>query len=475
MPITTTYNVMDYGAVGNGTTDDSAAFQSALNAAATAGFGTEVVVPIGLFLIAHPITVPWGVSLKGLADGRSFYPYNQDGATNPLTTAWGPTLLIEDNVGIAHGGGTAGGTSANTTILTNGASAVTDLIFGYPQQTVPAVTTSAFTPIAYPWTIALGNGTTSTGRGTTNSSAYHPGVSLANCLFLNSYQAIRLVGGAHVVENTSGGAFSRGLMVDNSPDLNVLRKVGFGPAWDAYIPGVAFAETNADRFCLGSLIAFSFFRCDGLFAEDLTSEYSYVSYDMNYASGQGAANMGRVNRIYSENAGYAAVRQSGPQAPDSWVLDDCLFVPMNYWYSLEDLGQGHAAGMTASGVVTSSASAAIPNMPVGAGGQCDFSRMRNYALGGNGSGPGAHVTQAVTLATTTVGMTGNYANPAPNWLTLYCTANGTMNVYYDVNRTRPIVQLVTSATLRIPPGGWFGFDASGGGTATQVTISPVAD
>jgi hypothetical protein len=49
------FNVMDYGADGDGQTDDSQAFAAALDAAAEAGGGT-VLVPNGKFVIASPIS-----------------------------------------------------------------------------------------------------------------------------------------------------------------------------------------------------------------------------------------------------------------------------------------------------------------------------------------------------------------------------------------------------------------------------------
>ena len=56
---------MDYGAVGNGTTDDTAAFQKALDAAAAAGGGT-VHAPRGNYFFAGHLNVPDAVTLAGL-------------------------------------------------------------------------------------------------------------------------------------------------------------------------------------------------------------------------------------------------------------------------------------------------------------------------------------------------------------------------------------------------------------------------
>lgn len=50
----TVFNVKAYGATGNGTTDDSAAIQSAINAAASAGGGV-VYVPAGTYLLSATV------------------------------------------------------------------------------------------------------------------------------------------------------------------------------------------------------------------------------------------------------------------------------------------------------------------------------------------------------------------------------------------------------------------------------------
>ncbi|WP_040262492.1 M10 family metallopeptidase C-terminal domain-containing protein [Pseudomonas massiliensis] len=51
--MTTTFNVMDYGAKGDGATDDTRAIQLAINAAAKAG-GGEVRIPPGTFIVSGP-------------------------------------------------------------------------------------------------------------------------------------------------------------------------------------------------------------------------------------------------------------------------------------------------------------------------------------------------------------------------------------------------------------------------------------
>ncbi len=60
-----TWNVVEYGAKGDGRTDDTAAFQRALDAAGKAGGGI-VLVPRGVYRFAGHLNVPSAVTLKGI-------------------------------------------------------------------------------------------------------------------------------------------------------------------------------------------------------------------------------------------------------------------------------------------------------------------------------------------------------------------------------------------------------------------------
>lgn len=58
-------SVSDFGAMGNGTNDDTAAIQRALDAAANAG-GGAVVVPRGTFVITAPVSIGANCTLQGI-------------------------------------------------------------------------------------------------------------------------------------------------------------------------------------------------------------------------------------------------------------------------------------------------------------------------------------------------------------------------------------------------------------------------
>lgn len=62
-------NPRDFGAIGDGTSDDTAALQKALDAAGAAGGGT-VLVPPGRYLVSDTLSIPDHVDLAGVATGR---------------------------------------------------------------------------------------------------------------------------------------------------------------------------------------------------------------------------------------------------------------------------------------------------------------------------------------------------------------------------------------------------------------------
>ncbi|MGZ5029075.1 MAG: glycosyl hydrolase family 28-related protein [Methylobacter sp.] len=75
-----TVSVKDFGAVGDGITDDTAAIQAAINSVNSVnlndGIGGVVRLPEGRFLISSTITIPFGVTLEGIgsnAYGSALY------------------------------------------------------------------------------------------------------------------------------------------------------------------------------------------------------------------------------------------------------------------------------------------------------------------------------------------------------------------------------------------------------------------
>lgn len=115
-------NVKDFGAIGNGVTDDTAAIQAAINFAISAG-GTQVYFDTGNYLVSSTITINGSVSLYGIFE-RSRIRANfsngdvlvVNGATSEVDFSG---LLIESNVGKRTGGYYINFVSANTSRIYN--------------------------------------------------------------------------------------------------------------------------------------------------------------------------------------------------------------------------------------------------------------------------------------------------------------------------------------------------------------------
>jgi hypothetical protein len=208
-----TLNVRGFGARGDGKTDDTRAFQSAISEAGSRGGGT-VFVPQGRFLIASHLNLPAHVTLRGVSE----IPDTPDGN-------WGSVLLAVEGQGAANG---------TPFITMNRASALKGMTIFYPEQKMPV-------PVAYPWTVR-GNG---------------DNISILDCLFVNPYQAIDFGTnpcGRHFIQNLYAHALYRGLFVDQCYDIGRVTNVHFWP----------FASQDQKHFdwLSQNAIAFQFGRTD---------------------------------------------------------------------------------------------------------------------------------------------------------------------------------------------------------------------
>jgi hypothetical protein len=65
-----TVSVQDFGAIGDGTTDDTAAIQAAINALSAAGVGGTVLLPAGAYKITQNLSITWPNSTDQNSPGR---------------------------------------------------------------------------------------------------------------------------------------------------------------------------------------------------------------------------------------------------------------------------------------------------------------------------------------------------------------------------------------------------------------------
>lgn len=77
-----TYNIKDFGAVGDGRTDDTIAFKSAMAFLASRNGGT-LIIPEGDFVITQTIALPSGINVEGISSVTTLAPTNNQIRQNP--------------------------------------------------------------------------------------------------------------------------------------------------------------------------------------------------------------------------------------------------------------------------------------------------------------------------------------------------------------------------------------------------------
>lgn len=232
-------NVLDYGAVGDGVTDDTTAIQAALTAA---GEGREVFLPKGKYKVSSTLIIPKSTKLVGESQLAAFksnlyeqlstlYVYTGQGAT---TT---PAVLLDLGSGV-HG-----------------------VCFYYPNQVAP----SATTPIQFGWAIA-----------TDASKPYMiDDVTIRDVMFVNAYQGISLDrAGRFNVRDVYGDTLKEGIFVDNCYDVCRMQNVHI---WTfTYVPG-----DNMFTWIGANGRAFNFCRVDQITVSGCFQYGRNIGFDFN--------------------------------------------------------------------------------------------------------------------------------------------------------------------------------------------------
>lgn len=236
-------NVLDFGAVGDGKTDNVEAFQKALDSFGPQG-GT-VVVPIGQYRFEGSITIPQSVTLRG--------PWNSVTAHNgcrdaglPKPTDDGATFIVTAN---------AGNEDAPPFITLNTNSVLQGVVLYWIDQKEDDV------PTPYPWAICM--------RGK------NPAV--LDVELLNPYNGIDASNNERaLIRNVHGQPLYRGIFVDKIYDIGRIENVHFNPWWSMKPKlfqwqmknGRAFIFKRTDwhyvfnTFCFGYLVGYEFGSSD---------------------------------------------------------------------------------------------------------------------------------------------------------------------------------------------------------------------
>lgn len=226
-------SVVSAGAKGDGVTDDTAAFQSALDAAAAKGGIVEV--PAGRYLIKTHLNIPADVTLEGTWR-----------APSKLDAMKGSILLAVEGEGRESG---------PAFITLNSNSTLKGLTVFYPNQKMDDVK-------PYPWCVA-------------SSACDNP--SVVDCTLVNPYQGVDFgtqATGRHYIHGLYGQPLRRGIFVDQCYDIGRIENVHFWPFWgwdnhpdiqkwmtangEAFIFGRSDWEQVTNTFCFGYRVGYHF-------------------------------------------------------------------------------------------------------------------------------------------------------------------------------------------------------------------------
>lgn len=209
-------SVVSFGAKADGVTDDTEAFQKALDSFGTKG-GT-VYAPKGTYLIAGTLNIPQAVTLKGAFQSVP----SHNGIRNigmPKPGDDGTTLLITGNRGEDIEG--------TPTIMINTNSTLRGVLMYWPLQDPNKV------PDAYPWGVAM--------RGKNPA--------MLDVEMLNPYNAIDASQNERaLIRNISGQPLRRGIYVDAIYDIGRIENVHWNPWWSMKPVLYKWQQENGEAF-----------------------------------------------------------------------------------------------------------------------------------------------------------------------------------------------------------------------------------
>lgn len=240
--------VTDFGAKADGQTDDTGAFQAALDAASEKG--GIVYAPAGTYRIDASLNVPAGVMLRGVWEA----PHHTDIGKGTILYATG-------------GRGTDEGTPL---IMLNQSSGVRGLTIFYPDQTVDDIQ-------PYPWCIR--------GQG------MH--CSVRDVTLVNPYKGIDFgthPNELHLIENVFGQPLRLGVYVDQCTDIGRIQNVHFNPhAWlRANHPSAKFKAETLFAYLEEHFVGFLIGKTDWEYMRDCFVIFPKIGYhfaDMGHGPG----------------------------------------------------------------------------------------------------------------------------------------------------------------------------------------------
>jgi len=238
--VAASFNVMDFGAAGDGATDDTAAFQVALDVAGAAG-GGRVQVPTGRFYFESHLSVPAGVTLEGIwrAPVRN-YPHDKGSSLFPTeghgNASATPFIALESGAGLAN------------------------LSIFYPNQNGAT---------AYPYTVQ--------GKGRR--------CSIVNVNIINPWRAVDFGTypcDEHLVKALWAEAIDVGIYIDQS-DGGRMEDVHFWPFWEVVKKDAKYANEQGIAFKIGRATNQTAINCFAIFYQK-SAHFADFGHGVGYGS-----------------------------------------------------------------------------------------------------------------------------------------------------------------------------------------------
>ena len=236
------WHVGDFGAKGNGESDNTAAFQKALDEAREAGGGI-VQVPAGRYRFDGTLSIPDDVSLRGtFAYAPAHAGIRDEGQEKPVFGS-----VLEPYAG-------AGSEDGDPFITVNGNATLEGFTVHYPAQDPKAEA-----PTPYPYAIAM--------RG--NNPA------IIDVQLLNPFNGIDASQNQRaLIRNIHGQPIHIGVFVDQIYDIGRIENVHWNPWWSIGTPvyewqlkhgvGFLFGKTDwhyvLNTFCFGYNVGYKFIK-----------------------------------------------------------------------------------------------------------------------------------------------------------------------------------------------------------------------
>ena len=235
------FPVKDFGAAADGVTDDTKAFQKALDEAGKAG-GIVWAGP-GKYLFRGQLNVPVGVTLSGVFGSVPAHNGHRDKGL-PEPGDFGTVLMPTADRGREDG-------APFITLNTN--SVLKGVLVWYPEQTDEAE------PYPYPWTVAM--------RGKNPA--------ILDTELLNPYNAIDASDNErHMISRVYGQPLRRGIYINAIYDIGRVEDVHFNPWWSMKKGIRQFMEEKGEAFIIGRtdweymVNCFSIFYREGFIFDD---------------------------------------------------------------------------------------------------------------------------------------------------------------------------------------------------------------